>query len=106
MTAFLEVDGRAVCLCTVDKRGSDVVSTMTWRHNGTIIAPIPNRIIIDTDLSAGLSELEIDALIPSDAGTYNCRADFSIPNGVSLMESDTLSVASEFDIKIVDSLCK
>ena len=98
---FIPVDGRADALCTVNKRGSDVLSAIVWRHNGTVIQPIPNRIIIDTDLVIGRSELEIDSVVLSDAGTYSCQAAFSIPNGESIITSATLRIASELNCRTV-----
>ena len=98
---FIPVDARADALCTVNKRGSDVVSAIVWRHNGTVIQPIPNRIIIDTDLVIGESELEIHSLVLSDAGTYTCQATFIIPNGESVITSATLRVASELTCRTV-----
>ena len=95
---FLAVEGRTVAECIVNKRGSDVVSSIVWRHNGSIVQPVPDRIIIDTDLVNARSELEIDLLILSDAGTYTCQALFSIPTGASATGMATLRVASELNI--------
>ena len=66
-------------MCTVTNlQPSQSIASASWRHNGTPIVS-GGRTTITNEFGSRRSRLDIEDLVPSDAGDYTCSMQLQNP---------------------------